>query len=80
MPPHCPNPKCFYFTAFSREWPYKRKGFYLRQTSPTRIQRFTCLACRRHFSTQTFSTSYWQKRPDLMPRIVMMVVGCMGNR
>jgi transposase-like protein len=61
-------------------WPFKRKGFYLRQQRPRRIQRFTCLACNRHFSTQTFSTSYWQKRPDLIARIVMMVVGCMGNR
>jgi hypothetical protein len=45
-----------------------------------RIQRFTCLACRRTFSTQTFSTSYWQKRPELIARVFMMEVGCMGNR
>lgn len=80
VPPHCPNPNCRYYNAFSETWPYKRKGFYSRQTSPCRIQRFTCLACQRHFSTQTFSTSYWQKRPDLVARMVMMVVGCMGNR
>jgi len=80
VPPHCPNPNCLYFNTFSREWPYKRKGFYLREASPHRIQRFTCLACRRHFSTQTFSTSYWQKRPELSKRILMSVVGCMCNR
>ncbi len=80
VPPHCPNPNCTYFNTLTDAWPYKRKGFYLRQTRPHRIQRFTCLACRRHFSTQTFSTSYWQKRPDLIARIVMLVVGCMGNR
>ena len=79
-PPHCPNPNCHYFNTFARDWPYKRKGFFVRQCSPNRIQRFTCLACKRHFSTQTFSTSYWQKRPELISRIVMMVVGCMGNR
>ncbi len=79
-PPHCPNLNCHYFNALATEWPYKRKGFYSRQCSPYRIQRFTCLACHRHFSTQTFSASYWQKRPDLGARIVMMVVGCMGNR
>jgi transposase-like protein len=62
------------------EWPFKRKGFYLRQRRPHRIQRFTCLACKRHFSTQTFSTTYWLKRPDLLPRVVMMAVGCMANR
>jgi transposase-like protein len=64
----------------SSAWPFKRKGFFVRQQRPHRVQRFTCLACGRHFSSQTFSTSYWQKRPDLIARIVMMVVGCMGNR
>ncbi len=80
VPPHCPNPNCTYFNTLTCSWPFKRRGFYRRQTRPQRIQRFTCLACKRHFSTQTFSTSYWQKRPDLIARIVMMVVGCMGNR
>jgi transposase-like protein len=80
VPPHCPNPNCQYFNVLSNIWPYKRKGFYSRQSSPHRIQRFTCLACGRHFSTQTFSTSYWQKRPELIEHIVMLVVGCMGNR
>jgi len=80
VPPHCPNPKCKYFNPLSEPWPVKRKGFYVRQTRPQCIQRFTCRHCGRHFSTQTFSTSYWQKRPALATRTFMMVVGCMGNR
>jgi len=80
IPPHCPNPNCKFFNDSGSCWPFKRKGFYTRQCRPHRIQRFTCLACKRHFSTQTFSTTYWQKRPELMDRVVMMVVGCMGNR
>ena len=80
VPPHCPNPNCLYFNTLSPNWPFTRKGFYQRQRRPHRIQRFTCCACKRHFSTQTFSTSYWQKRPDVIDRIVLMVVGCMGNR
>ncbi len=80
VPPHCPNPNCHYFNTLSCEWPYKRKGFYTRQASPHRIQRFTCLACGRHFSTQTFLTTYWQKRPELIEDIFMDVVGCMANR
>lgn len=80
VPPHCPNPNCTYFNTFSPGWPFKRKGFFSRRTSPNRIQRFTCLACKRHFSTQTFSTTYWQKRPELVTRLLMMVVGCMANR
>lgn len=79
-PPHCPNPNCTYFNALRDEWPYKRKGFYPRRCKPHRVQRFTCLACGRHFSSQTFSTSYWQRSPELAERIFLMVVGCMGNR
>ncbi len=80
VPPHCPNPNCQYFSDFSDEWPVKRKGFYHRERSPQRIQRFTCGHCGRHFSTQTFSATYWQKCPDLVDRTFMMVVGCMANR
>jgi len=61
-------------------WRFKRKGYFLRRTRPHRIRRFTCLECGRTFSSQTFSTTYWQKRPDLDVRILMMTVGCMANR
>jgi transposase-like protein len=80
VPPHCPNPNCSYFNPLLGGWTYKRKGFYSRLRTPQRVQRFTCLACHRHFSSQTFSTSYWQKRPELITRIFSMVVGCMANR
>jgi transposase-like protein len=80
VPPHCPNANCVYFKTLSPDWPVKRKGFFTRERSPRRIQRFTCLACQRSFSTQTFSTSYWQKRPELISRLLLMVVGCMANR
>jgi transposase-like protein len=62
------------------EWPFKRSGYFRRQTAPRRIQRFTCLHCGRSFSTQTFSTTYWQKRPDLDRLIFTKVTGCMANR
>jgi transposase-like protein len=64
----------------SPAWRYKRKGYFTRRHSPCRIQRFTCLHCGRNFSTQTFSTTYWQKRPDLMARLFLLVVGSMANR
>jgi hypothetical protein len=47
---------------------------------PHRIQRFTCRACGRSFSSQTFSSTYWQKRPDLAAQIFMKTVGGMANR
>jgi transposase-like protein len=80
IPPHCPNPNCIHFNTLTPDWPFIRRGFFVRKQRPQRIQRFTCQTCHRHFSTQTFSTSYWQKRGQLASRIVMMVVGCMGNR
>jgi transposase-like protein len=61
-------------------WRYRRHGFFQRQISPHRIQRFLCLNCRRAFSTQTFCTSYWLKRPDLLHQTYTHTVGGMANR
>ena len=35
-----------------------------------------CLCCGRTFSTQTFSTTYWLKRPDLQPHVFLRLVEC----
>ena len=79
-PPHCPNPNCKYHNGFTDSWRYKRKGWYMRLARPRRIQRYTCLDCGRTFSSQTFSTTYWQRIPSLDTKIFMMTVGCMANR
>ncbi len=47
---------------------------------PYRIQRFRCLHCQRSFSSQTFSTTYWLKRPDILPQLFMKTIGAMANR
>ena len=79
-PPHCPNPNCLHHNNKAGRWPFKKIGYYRRLQAPTRIQRFACKACKRSFSTQTFSTTYWQKRPDLDAAILMKTVGGMANR
>jgi len=79
-PPFCPNPNCKYHKHLRHKWRYKKAGFFDRQLTPHRIQRFTCLACRRSFSSQTFSTTYWQKRPDLTCELFTKTTGCMSNR
>ncbi len=61
-------------------WRFKSVGSFWRQLAPHRIQRFLCLHCRRSFSTQTFSTSYWLKRPDVLPELVTKTTGAMANR
>lgn len=79
-PPFCPNPKCSYHRELAAGWRWKRAGFYHRQSTPQVVPRFTCLCCRRSFSKQTFSTTYWLKRPDLPSQIFMKAVGGMANR
>ena len=78
-PPHCPNPKCDSH-ADPDTWRFTKKGFFTRDQSPRRIQRYRCQPCGRNFSSQTFSTSYWLKRADLLPRVFWGSINCAGLR
>jgi len=78
-PPHCPNPGCDSH-AGSGGWRFKRKGFYHRQRRPRRVQRYLCQHCGRAFSAQTFSSSYWLKRPGLLRTLFFRTLACSGNR
>jgi transposase-like protein len=78
-PPFCPAPSCTFHLDPSG-WRFKRKGFFVRQAAPRRIQRFLCLHCRRSFSSQSFSTTYWLKRPAVLQALFMRLVGCAGYR
>ena len=79
-PPFCPNPNCDHHKGLVSDWRYKKIGYYVRRTTPRRIQRFTCLHCGRTFSSQTFSCTYWQKRPDIDGTLFTKATGCMSNR
>lgn len=78
-PPHCPNPTCR-FHADPRGWRCRRKGFFSRQAPPHRIQRYQCPHCRRCFSAQTFSPTYWLKRPDLPRALFLRLLACSAYR
>ena len=78
-PPFCPNPGCAFHLSPSG-WRVVRDGFYARQLSPTRIQRYRCRHCRRRFSAQTFRTSYWLKRPQLLGAVLHGLVSCAALR
>ena len=78
-PPFCPNPRCDSRTNPST-WRYHKKGFYERDRPPRRIQRYRCTHCRRYFSSQTFSTTYWLKRPELLEPVFHRLVACSGFR
>ena len=75
LPPHCPRPDCRYHTC-SAGWRWVRYGSYARLCHPRRIQRFRCVHCRTTFSRQTFSTSYYLKRPELLlPTFYRLLAG-----
>jgi len=78
-PPHCPNPDCD-FHRDSRGWHCIRFGSYLRQSVPHRIQRYRCSHCGRTFSSQTFSTTYWLRKPALLHAVYEGLVACSGLR
>ncbi len=73
-PPHCPWPRC---DAASRApFRYLRHGTYTRRGDGRSIPRFRCRCCRRTFSRQTFSTTYYLKRPELLvPTAAGLVAG-----
>jgi len=69
--PFCPNPLCrLHLTEPPSGW-FIPFGFYLTRTFGL-VPRFRCRACRRTFSTQSFSLDYYAKRlvdyPDLLDR------------
>jgi hypothetical protein len=44
------------------------------------VQRYVCRSCRRNFSTQTFSTTYWLKHPHRLGALFHRLVGCSALR
>jgi transposase-like protein len=78
-PPFCPTPQCD-SRRNPQPWRFKKKGFFLRDLKPQRIQRYLCLHCRRNFSSQTFATDYWLRRGDLLEPVFHRLVSCSGLR
>jgi hypothetical protein len=67
-PPFCPNPDCD-FHLNPEGWRFLKAGFYERMCRPQKIQRYRCAHCSRYFSEQTFSVTYWLKRPELLASV-----------
>ena len=83
-PPYCPNPKCKHHGDLPSSpppgWRYVRHGYHPNHAKRTRIRRYRCRTCGVTFSSQTFSTDYWLKRPDILPKLMTKITGCMANR
>lgn len=78
-PPFCPNQYCISH-AQPTTWRYKKKGFFEREAAPQRIQRYVCRCCGRNFSSQTFSPTYWLRRPELLRSVFFRSLACSGLR
>jgi transposase-like protein len=79
IPPHCPRSRCR-FHRCAEGWRWIRFGSYTRRCEPRIIPRFRCLHCRATFSSQTFSTTYYLKRPELLEAIAHRLLACSGYR
>ena len=79
VPPHCPRTCCrYHYSAVG--WQWVRYGRYTRQCAPRTIARFRCGHCRATFSTQSFSTTYYLKRPELLVPLSLRLLACSGYR
>jgi transposase-like protein len=77
-PPFCPWPECEAHRARGRG--FQRFGSYRTKRSPIRIPRFRCLDCKRTCSRQTFSTTYYLKRPELLVAVASGLAACSCHR
>ena len=82
VPAHCPWPACPEHQRDERSFKFRfhRHGWYRRATAPRRIPRFRCLTCERTFSRQTFSTTYYAKRPKLLSWVATLLQGSSCHR
>src|SRR5690349_11162117 len=78
-PPFCPSPRCR-FHLDPAGWRWIRWGSYRRNCEPRVIPRFRCCHCGLGFSSQTFSTTYYLKRPELQLPFFYRVLACSGYR
>lgn len=78
-PPFCPRPRCTEHQRREPGYRFVRIGSYstLQQSD---IPRFKCLTCGSGFSRQTFATSYYLKRANLMAPIAAGLVAGSAHR
>jgi len=79
-PPFCPNEKCRFHCGDTTSWRWVRNGTFTSGRSRRSTQRYICLPCGRSFSTRTFRSTYWLKRPDIFFRVARGLVSCSGFR
>ena len=80
-PPHCPRKNCPDHLFQGLGYRAKRSGSYVRKCDPLRrIPRFRCATCKGSFSRQSFSTTYYMKRPELLRPIASLLLSSAAHR
>ncbi len=78
-PEHCPWPECPEHTRTRPGYRFRPRGFFPTKRRE-RVRRFRCSTCGRSFSQQSFSTTYYFKRPELLIPIAKALVSCSAHR
>ena len=78
MPPFCPWPECVAHRGPGRG--FQRNGWYRKKSDPRHIPRYRCRDCWRTCSRQTFSTTYYLKRPALLISVATGLAACSAHR
>jgi transposase-like protein len=78
MPPFCPWPDCVAHRSPGRG--FQRNGWYRKPSDPKHIPRFRCRDCKGSCSRQTFSTTYYLKRPALLISVASGLAACSAHR
>jgi len=79
VPPFCPRSDCRYHRSHDG-WRWHRHGYFTTAATPGRIPRFRCGSCGHTFSAQTFSPTYWLRRPELLAHVLLRLNACSGYR
>jgi len=78
-PQFCPWPQCSQHRRSDPGYRFDRHGFYSTARRP-RVPRFRCRSCHRAFSRQSFATSYYLKRPELLVPVAAGLVAGSAHR
>jgi transposase-like protein len=73
QPPFCPRRDCREHRRRTPGYRFQRYGTYGTHRR-RRIPRYRCMTCRRTYSRQAFTTSYYRKRPELLAPVAAGLV------
>lgn len=79
VPPRCPNRRCAMHRAPTPGF-YQRRGCYRPACRRSPVPRFSCKACSRSFSRQTFRLDCRDRRPECNERLFALLTSGVGLR